>query len=210
MTGKTFGKWTVIELAEPIKDKKGYNVNRWKCRCECGNERLVIGTTLRNGRSTSCGCDAGKRAETAKKLFTTHNESKLRIYKIWSYMRKRCYNENSSNYCNYGGRGISVCDEWNNSYEAFRDWAINNGYEDSLSIDRIDVNGNYEPDNCRWVTDAAQANNRRNTVYYTHDGQTRSVSEWASIYGINYKTLLKRIKSGKGLPDNICIRNTNF
>lgn len=198
-----FGKWTVLELAEPLKDKNGYNVNRWKCKCDCGAIKNVIGTTLRNGRSTSCGCDGGKRADTARKLFTTHNESKSRLYKIWSYMRKRCYNQNASNYMNYGGRGITVCNEWNGSYEAFRDWAVKNGYNDSLSIDRIDVNGNYEPNNCRWVTSAAQANNRRNTVYYTYKNETKSVADWAKQYGLNYKSLLKRINSGKGLSELI-------
>ena len=195
-----FGKWTVMELAEPLKDKRGYNITRWKCRCECGTIRDVIGTTLHNGKSTCCGCDVGERAKSAKNLFSTHHESKTRLYKIWSYMRKRCNNKNSSNYANYGGRGISVCKEWNESYDSFRDWANENGYDDNLSIDRIDVNGNYEPNNCRWVTGIAQANNRRNTVYFTHNGETKSVADWARIYNLNYKTLLKRIKAGKGLP----------
>lgn len=202
MTGKKFGKWTVLSLAEPIKDKRGYNVHRWNCRCECGVEKCVIGTTLRNGRSSSCGCDVGQRSDTARRLFTTHSESKSRLYKIWAGMRKRCYNKNSSNYSNYGARGITVCAEWNDSYEAFRDWSIENGYADNLSIDRIDVDGNYEPCNCRWVTGDVQANNRRNTVYYTYEGQTKSLAEWARLLGLSYKALHKRIKSGKGFPDS--------
>ncbi len=200
MTGLRFGKWTVIEQAEPLKDNRGYNIVRWKCQCDCGTVKDVIGTTLRSGRSKSCGCDKSVRSAVAHDLFTTHGESKTRLYKIWVYMRKRCYNTNSSNYANYGGRGICVCDAWNDSFENFRDWAVNNGYSDDLSIDRIDVNGNYEPGNCRWVTGVAQANNRRNTVYYTFNGETKSVAEWAKKLGLNYKTLLKRVKSGRGIP----------
>jgi hypothetical protein len=196
MTGMKFGKWTVIELAEPLKDYRGYNVHRWKCRCECGNVRDVIGTTLRSGASVSCGCHVGHRADKARELFSTHGESKTRLYKIWNYMRKRCNNPNVQNYSDYGGRGIKVCDEWNESYETFRDWSIAHGYDDTLSIDRIDVNGNYEPKNCRWATWTEQANNRTNTRYLTYKGKTMSVSDWAKELGMPYKKLYKRVYLG--------------
>lgn len=202
MTGARFGKWTVLELAEPLHDKRGYNVIRWKCRCDCGTERDVIGTTLRSGKSQSCGCDVGRRATCAKENFTTHGESKTRLYRIWAYMKKRCSNPNASNYKDYGARGISVCDEWM-EFEPFREWALAHGYDDDLSIDRIDVNGNYCPDNCRWVDGVAQANNKRNSVRIAGLGETHTIAEWARLLNVDYKYLHKKISSGKNIDDII-------
>ena len=115
-------------------------------------------------------------------------------------MMKRCYNQNSSNYPNYGGRGVSVCLDWH-SYESFSDWAHANGYSDELSIDRINVDGSYSPDNCRWVSHIEQSNNRRSNKYYVVNGVEHTLAEWARIYDVNYKTLWKKINKGASIEE---------
>lgn len=125
----------------------------------------------------------------------SHGETKSRLYSAWLNMKARCLRKSSREYENYGGRGISVCKEWIESYETFRDWAMNNGYNNSLTLDRIDVNGNYCPENCRWITNKEQQNNRRNNVKYTFNGETLTLSQWSDKLGICYKTLQKRIRN---------------
>lgn len=122
-----------------------------------------------------------------------HGLNETRIYKTWVRMKVRCYNQNHDRYKNYGGRGITVCDEWKNDFKKFYEWAMKNGYSDDLTIDRIDVNGNYEPSNCRWITNKEQCNNRRNNHFITYNGKTQTVSEWAEEIGLDYNTLLVRI-----------------
>ena len=124
-----------------------------------------------------------------------HGESKTRLYKIWKGIKERCHNPNNTAFRNYGGRGIGICDEWNgkNGYIPFREWALQNGYSDDLTIDRIDVNGNYAPSNCRWVTLTEQSRNKRTTILSTFNGETRTLKEWSEILGINYQTLYRRI-----------------
>ena len=131
-----------------------------------------------------------------KRVHTTHGESKTRLFHIWQDMRKRCYNKNASNYERYGGRGITVCDEWKEKYEPFRDWAKENGYKETLSLDRIDNDGPYSPENCKWSTEKEQANNRRSTHFLTHNGETHSIKEWSKITGIARSTIGNRIKAG--------------
>lgn len=126
----------------------------------------------------------------------SHGESKTRLYNIWDNMKARCYRVSGRGYEHYGGRGIRICDEWLNSYEAFAKWARENGYSDDLSIDRIDVNGDYTPDNCRWVDVYVQANNRTDNVFLTVDGKTKTMSEWSRVTGINKKTIEERLKRG--------------
>lgn len=186
LTGRKFGRLTVLERAENTND--GYP--KWKCVCDCGNEVVVKGSNLRQGRSTSCGC---YQKEYTIKRSITHGGCGTRLYRIWLAIKKRCYNENSANYNNYGGRGISMCEAWKNSFEPFHDWAVENGYSDDLSIDRVDVNGNYEPSNCRWATTEEQANNRTDNHRITYNGKTQTISRWAEELGFSHYTIRSRL-----------------
>ena len=184
LTGMTFGKLHVIRPA--CKDHRGEY--KWLCECECGNKSIVYGSHLRNGDTVSCGCVM----RTAKK---THGESKTRLYRIWQHMRGRCTNPNSDNFKYYGGRGITICTEWND-FEVFREWALSNGYQEPLTIDRIDVNGNYDPSNCRWVTQTEQNKNTRKCLHITHNEETHTLREWGRILGIPKSTIQSRYQRG--------------
>jgi hypothetical protein len=125
-----------------------------------------------------------------------HGGRKTRLYEIWYNMRQRCYNSNIESYKNYGGRGIIVCDEWKNDFVSFRDWALSNGYTESLTLDRIDVNKDYCPENCRWVSQLIQQNNRSNNHYITYNNQNKTLAEWARELNFTYKMLEHRINRG--------------
>lgn len=161
LTGQRFGRLTAIERCG--MDSSGKN-SVWLCLCDCGGTTKATTTHLRNGHTQSCGCLAMERAiEGGKKtrFQTKHGASHTRAYRIWSGMKSRCYNPNAPKYHLWGGRGVTICDEWLASFQSFHDWAMANGYADNLTIDRIDCDGNYEPNNCRWVTIAEQNRNRR-------------------------------------------------
>lgn len=161
LTGKKFGRLEVIERAENGKGGQA----RWKCKCECGNTTIVLGGNLRHKKQVSCGCYLKDMMSTMQH-FKTHGASRTRLYRVWNGMKQRVSNKNRPKYKYYGGRGISICKEWFDSFESFSKWAYENGYKESVpygvcTLDRIDTNGNYEPSNCRWVTIAENNRNRR-------------------------------------------------
>lgn len=156
LTGQRFGRLEVIAQA----DNNEAGLTCWVCKCDCGNTKIICGKSLRKGHSKSCGCWK-KELLTEVKPAKTHGLYGTRLSRIWRNMKNRCYNPNDPNYKFYGSRGITVCAEWLNDFQAFYDWAISHGYRDDLSIDRIDNDKGYSPDNCRWVTMKVQATNRR-------------------------------------------------
>lgn len=156
--GERFGRLTVVERAENYISPQGQARKRWLCKCDCGGIVTIMARCLISGDTKSCGC---LQKETAKSTFTKHGTWGSRLHVIWSSMKTRCYNKNHRGYNYYGVRGITVCDEWRDDFQAFHDWAMANGYRDDLTIDRIDVDGNYEPSNCRWITMAEQQTNKR-------------------------------------------------
>ena len=193
LTNKIFDRLMVIEKSGQYIAPSGCKEPTWLCICECGNKCIVRGSQLRSGNTKSCGC---LKRDIFYNTITKHNFcDKERLYKIWNNMRSRCLVKSSSLYNLYGGRNITVCKEWN-SYLKFRSWALDNGYKEGLSLDRIDVNGNYEPDNCRWVTIKQQQNNKSTNHYLTYNNETHTMMEWSEIRKINYYTLRSRIRSG--------------
>lgn len=185
LTGKKFGRLTVIEVADSSKGKL-----RWRCKCDCGKEIVVYGTSLKSGNTKSCGCF---RTENAKKLYSGVRQNDKHLYAVWNGIKQRCRNSNSKSFPNYGGRGIDICNEWANNYETFYYWAMQAGYKRGLEIDRIDNEDNYEPKNCRWVDREVQANNKRNNTLYTINGITKTLPQWCRKYNQDYFMVRQRI-----------------
>ncbi len=190
LTGQRFGRLTVLELGE----KRGkYTGAFWTCRCDCGGTVVVPGRSLRNGETRSCGClhsDMLRKPPEEKRTGT-------RLYAIWQGMKRRTLTKTNPRYEDYGGRGITICDEWRDSFEAFRNWALANGYRDDLSLDRKDNDGNYCPENCRWATDLEQGNNTRRNRRFEYNGERHTLTEWAKISGMGLSTLSARINTYK-------------
>lgn len=154
LTGKAFGNWVALYRNGSTANKAAV----WRCKCGiCGKEHDVVGSSLLSGASTKC-------RSCVPTIALKKPNRNTRLYHIYTAMKQRCYNPKTNRYADYGGRGISVCDQWKDSFDAFADWAFSSGYADGLSIDRIDANGNYEPSNCRWIPINAQASNRRNVI----------------------------------------------
>lgn len=191
LIGLRFGKLTVVKKCES-KNRR----SMWLCKCDCGNEVELSRNHLSTGNTKSCGCLRKEAIKKAISASTKHNGRHTRLYSVWITMKQRCYNENATDYENYGGRGIMVCPEWLNDFQAFYDWAMANGYAKNLSIERIDVNGNYEPTNCKWATMKEQSNNKRNNVFILFNGETKTISQLSQEYGVKYITLYNRIKRG--------------
>lgn len=187
LIGQKFGRLTVIGLSER-QSRKTY----WVCQCDCGNISEHRSDGLLNGSIKSCGCY--KREISAENVSKnhTHKQSGTRLYQIWQGLKGRCYDINDKRYERYGGRGITVCDEWKNDFTSFYRWAIDNGYDETLTIDRINNNGNYEPSNCRWATFKEQANNRSSNIHYKIGNVTKSLSEWCELFGLPSSTILAR------------------
>ena len=191
LVGQRYGRLTVIEQAGK---KNGFT--NWLCECDCGNMIVVQGTRLVHGQTKSCGCLSRDIVVARNKSMASGLFRDERIYRIYWGIVTRCYNTKDVSYKRYGARGIKMCDEWKNSFYAFQEWALSNGYQCDLSIDRIDNDGDYAPNNCRWADAKTQANNRSSTKRITIDGVTHSVSEWAAISGIDRNTIYRRLSSG--------------
>jgi len=200
LVGKRFGRLVVLE---PSFTK--YTKLHWKCLCDCGNITNVQTEYLTHGNTKSCGCLQREiLSNIGKEVNTTHGQTNTRLFNLWSKIKSRCYCKGSSGYHNYGGRGIIMCDEWKNDFLNFKNWAIKNGYREEilpngrnkLTIDRIDNNGNYEPNNCRWTTYKQQARNKRTNKIYEYNGKQLCLSELAEICGLGKNTLRYRLEAG--------------
>lgn len=194
LTGQKFGMLTVTNEHESRVNDSGKRRTYWKCICDCGNEKYIEASCLKKGNTVSCGCKK-------KKQFMTHGLSDTRLYEIWTDMKQRCYNPRSVAYEYYGGRGIAICDEWKNDFMAFYSWANENGYADNLTIERKDFNGNYEPDNCCWITLFEQQGNTRRNTFLTNNGEKHTVAEWARIKGVRPGLIWGRLGRGWSVED---------
>ena len=190
--GQKYGRLTVTGFFH--KGKKWY----WECACECGNSIITQAYLVRNGHTSSCGCLQRERASEASLV---HGQSNSRLYRIYNGMKNRCYNQKQQNYENYGGRGITICEEWLKSFTSFEEWALSHGYADDLSIDRIDSNGDYSPENCRWVTRTEQNENTRSNHLVTIEDRTQPLSAWVRKRGLNYHTVSFRIHQKHMTPE---------
>lgn len=190
LTGQRFRKLTVIKKDVAIQKEKR-KVYKWICQCDCGNTVSVLQHSLLSGGTRSCGC------LVKNKKYGEIGKHKLKD--IWHNMIERCQNSNHKSFYAYGGRGIKVCPEWldkNKGYMQFYEWSFKNGYKDGLTLDRIDVDGDYSPANCRWITNREQQRNKRNNHLLEYNGETRCISEWAEIYHLRSDTLRYRITHG--------------
>ena len=192
LTGKKFGRLTVLGFAGRRTLPSGQIKAYWQCRCDCGNVVPIASCPMKDGRTASCGCF---QSEEISKRQKTHGMSSERIYKIWKGMIKRCHTKTSRSYPNYGGRGIVVEEPWRSSFESFYS-DMGEGYRDGLSIEREDNNGNYCKGNCHWATMIEQGNNKRNNIPVTFDGRTQNVAEWAREVHFDVRLAYLRISRG--------------
>lgn len=194
-SGQRFGRLTVIDPDRTIINRTGHHERVCLVLCDCGTERVVHLRFLARGATRSCGC---LNHEVIVSAHLQHGETKTRLHQIWVGMKQRCTNPRKRAYKDYGGRGITVCPEWQNDYRAFRDWSITHGYESMLSIDRIDNNGPYSPDNCRWIPLPDQARNKRSSRFFTCFGETKILADWMRDprCAVNGKALARRLKLG--------------
>lgn len=182
--GKKFGRLTVVSYSH----SKGYR-HYYLCKCDCGNEKIILKGNLLQGYTQSCGCLQKERASDAHSLPDGYHH----LQHIYRGMVKRCYDVNDPNYKRYGARGIKICEQWLNDNNSFREWAVSHGYREDLQIERIDNDGNYCPENCKWITKYEQSLNRRSSVRITYNGKAQTLKEWSRELGINNTTLHNRI-----------------
>jgi len=187
MEGERYNRLVVIGVSD---ERDGQNIRKWLCRCDCGNLVSVSRNALIKGNNKSCGCLGREYQEKRKICFDADDK---RLYHIWRFMKERCYDSKSKTYARYGGRGIKICDEWKTSFETFKTWAKSNGYSEKLTLDRIDFNGDYTPNNCRWADYFTQENNRSSNVRITINGETHTITEWGRIKGISGQTIWARL-----------------
>lgn len=188
LRNKKFGNLTVIAPINKI-NSAGYKL--WRCKCDCGTEIVVSSTDLKRKRTTNCGCKNDKNKSDVRTL----------LYYRWKDMRKRCYNQNNKSYPNYGARGIQICDEWREDFQTFYMWCMKHGFKPELEIDRIDNDGNYSPQNCRFVTRSENQRNKSTSRFVTIAGETKTVSEWAQKTGIPQYKIFEYLKNGKSVTD---------
>jgi hypothetical protein len=202
LSGKKFGRLQVIKRASNYRQPSGKSIVMWECKCECGSVSVVSSSNLLSGNSKKCKCCNEKEF---KDYLTNgqrkHGDSTKRLYRIWRGMKTRCLNSKTKEFDSYGGRGISICEDWKNSYETFREWALLNGYADDLTIDRKNVDGNYEPSNCRWISISEQQSNRRNCNFIEYKGEKKILKDWAKDLGIPYSRLSGRLALGWSIED---------
>lgn len=193
ITNNRFGKLVAIKEVEPRISPSGKVFRRYLCQCDCGNTTIATMEHLKSGHTKSCGC---YKHEWTKQNCVKHGQTGSRLYQIYQHMKERCYKQDNKSYHRYGGRNITICEEWlgDNGFQHFFDWAIANGYNDTLTIDRIDNDGNYEPSNCRWATREQQMNNVSYNVRLTYNGETHTIAEWSKITGIDQDTIQSRNK----------------
>ena len=187
LTGERFGRLTVVEFVPNDKPSAF-----WRCICDCGNETIVCGCELKRGHIKSCRCFNKEKVSEAR---TKHGKRKTRLYRIWLSIKNRCNNSKSDKYKDYGGRGIKICKEWENDFQAFYDWSMANGYTDELTIDRIDNDKGYSPENCRWADRKTQNRNKRNNIFVEYKGEYMSLAEASERSGINLKVLQCRYRN---------------
>ena len=194
LRGKKFGRLTPIEVVGSDK----YSKHIWKCKCDCGNTTYATTELLTSGKTKSCGC---YKQDEFKQRVTTHGMTNTRVYNIWQLMKDRCLNSKNLHFYCYGGRGITVCERWKDSFENFLS-DMGNPSND-LSIDRIDPDGNYEPSNCRWATVYQQAHNKRNTIRVTIDGVTDTIDKWEKVSPVRGNTIRQRLRKGYNTKDAV-------
>lgn len=187
LTGRSFGRLKVLGLSPKRSGRKSY----WVCECVCGNKKVVRSDSLKDGKVKSCGC-LKKEQDEINLDRTTHAKSKTPLHSKWLKIKERCYNPNAKAFEFYGKRGIAMCEEWKNNFESFEKWALDNGYSSGLTIERLDNNKGYNPDNCKWIPFEEQANNRRSTIWVEWNGKTQNLTQWADELGINRGTLSSR------------------
>ena len=191
LLGHTFGRLTVI--GEVGKNKFGRTL--WKCSCRCGGQKVIATQFLRSGESQSCGCFRKETAAATGKRNKKHRSIGTVEYQTWGRIIQRCHNSKNKDYKHYGGRGIKVCDRWMKSFDMFLQ-DMGHRPLNMTSIDRIDNNGNYEPNNCRWANNKTQHNNSRNNRCFEFQGRTQTIAQWARDFGIKQCTLAHRIRKG--------------
>lgn len=191
LVGQTFNALTAVKL---IGRRNKHTV--YLCKCKCGKETEVLSNNLRRGHTKSCGCESEKNKAKFVESSTSHGLSNHPLFESWIGMRNRCYYKKHNRYKNYGGKGITVCDEWKDNFQAFYDWAIKNGWEKGLSIDRKKNYLNYCPENCKFSTTGEQNRNRTSNKQITIEGVTKILIEWSEVSGVKYETIRKRLKNG--------------